>query len=74
MLIPLPFVEQNTNFIIKDIRTNPKEKNRLIEKGFCIGNKICLLKDDNNNFIVKINDSKYVINFGLANKILLENC
>ncbi|SJZ33996.1 ferrous iron transport protein A [Cetobacterium ceti] len=74
MLVPLAFVEHNRNFIIKEIRGNSTDKNRLIEKGFCIGNNICLVKDDNNNFIVKINESKYVINFSLANKILLGDC
>ncbi|MGL6114191.1 FeoA family protein [Cetobacterium sp. SF1] len=74
MLIPLAFVEHNKNFVIKEIRGSSTDKNRLVEKGFCIGNKVCLLKDNENNFIVKINDSKYMINFSLANKILLGDC
>lgn len=74
MLVPLAFAEHNKNFLIKDIKGNNKDKKRLIENGFCIGSNVCLLKDDNNNYIVRINDNKYVINFGLANKILLGDC
>ena len=69
----LVFAEQNKEFVIKEIKGRDKDKNRLIEKGFCIGNKICLLRDNQSNYIVKINDTKYILNFGLANKIIIGN-
>lgn len=72
-MTPLVFAEQNKEFVIKEIKGRDKDKNRLIEKGFCIGNKVCLLRDDQSNYIVKINNAKYVLNFGLANKIIIDN-
>ncbi|WP_448819832.1 FeoA family protein [Cetobacterium sp.] len=72
-MTPLIFAEQNKEFVIKEIKGRGKDRNRLTEKGFCIGNKICLLRDDQRNYIVKTNDTKYVLNFGLANKIMIDN-
>ncbi|MGL4426005.1 MAG: FeoA family protein [Cetobacterium sp.] len=72
-MTPLVFAEQNKEFVIKQIKGRDQDKNRLTENGFCIGNKICLVKDDKSNYIVKINDTKYVLNFGLANKIMISN-
>lgn len=73
-MIPLTFIQENKEFIIKEIKGRDKDKSQLIEKGFCIGNKLCLLTDDNRNYIVKLNGTKYILNFSLANKILLEEC
>ncbi|MGL5355207.1 MAG: FeoA family protein [Cetobacterium sp.] len=72
-MMPLIFAEQNKEFVIKQIKGRDQDKNRLTEKGFYIGNKICLVKDDKSNYIVKINETKYVLNFGLANKIIIGN-
>nr|WP_307774367.1 FeoA family protein [uncultured Cetobacterium sp.] len=73
-MTPLAFAALNKTFVIKDIKGRDKERNKLTEQGFCIGNKICLLRDDQKNYIVKINETKYVLGFGLANKIYLEEC
>ncbi|MGL4673097.1 MAG: FeoA family protein [Cetobacterium sp.] len=72
-MMPLIFAEQNKEFVIKQIKGRDQDKSRLTEKGFYIGNKVCLLKDDKSNYIVKINGTKYVLNFGLANKIIIGN-
>lgn len=71
-MIPLTFAKENKEFIIKELRGRDKDKTSLLEKGFCIGSKICLLTDNNNNYIVKINNSKYVVNFSLASKIIID--
>ncbi|WP_297407088.1 FeoA family protein [uncultured Cetobacterium sp.] len=73
-MTPLAFAQHDKLFVIKEIKGRDKDKSRLTEQGFCIGNKISLLKDDARNYIVKINETKYVLSFGLANKILLEEC
>ena len=72
-MLPLAFAEPHKELIIKDIKGAGCCKGRLLEKGFCIGNKICVLRDGSDSIVVKINNCKYALNFGLANKILVEN-
>lgn len=69
-MMPLTFAKENKEFVIKELRG--RDRASLLEKGFCIGSKICLLTDNNNNYIVKINNSKYVVNFSLASKIIID--
>lgn len=72
-MLPLAFAESNKELVIKDIKGTGCCKGRLLEKGFCVGNKICILRDGKDSIVVKINNSKYALNFGLANKIFVEN-
>lgn len=69
---PLTLAERNREFIIKGIEGSDKIKIRLVERGFCIGEKVLILKGDSKSLIVKVNDSKYVINFGMAMKIIVD--
>lgn len=72
MTVPLAFAEFNKYHTIKNIRGNTKDKTVLIEKGFCCGNRICLVKSFNNNFVVEIGNCQYIIGFGFAKDIMVE--
>lgn len=72
MTIPLAFAEFNKNFIIKNIKGSSENKNCLLEKGFCCGEKVCLLRNFNNNFVVEIGNSQYILGFGFAKDIMVE--
>lgn len=70
MIIPLAFAECNKYHKIKNI--NGKNKNILAEKGFCCGSEVCLLKNLDNNSVVKMGCCQYVIGFGFAKDIMVE--
>ena len=72
MIIPLAFAECNKYHTIKSIQGNSCAKSALTEKGFCCGNKVCLVRNMNGNFVVKIGNSQYIIGFGFAKDIMVE--
>lgn len=69
---PATYAQHNKNFIIKKINGNDRTKARLMERGICIGGSFCVLRDDRENLIVEVNKSRYVVNFGLASKIIVD--
>jgi ferrous iron transport protein A len=71
MSYPATHAQHNKNFVIKSINGNEKIKARLMERGFCIGGSFCVLRDDSENLVVEVNQNRYVVNFGLANKIIV---
>lgn len=71
-MTPLVFATENKPLVIKEILGCDKIKKRLLENGFFIGERISFTKNGC-NFIVKISEStKFVLGFGLANKILID--
>ena len=72
MVRAVTLAEKNKDFVIRSLVGNDRAKSKLLERGFCIGEKLCVLRDENCNFIVKINECKYVLNLALASKILVE--
>ncbi len=66
------FADKNKNLIIEEIRGGRGVKKKLVDRGFCIGSHVCILKDENSNFVVKTNNSKFVLGFGLASKIIVK--
>ena len=68
----MTLAEKNKDFVIRNLVGNERTKLRLLERGFCIGEKICVLRDEDCNFVVKVNECKYVLNLALASKILVE--
>lgn len=72
MVRAMTFAEKNKDFVIKNLLGSDRCKSKLVERGFCIGEKLCVLTDENCNFIVKVNESKYVLNTALASKIMVE--
>ncbi len=72
MIIPLAFAECDKYHTIKSIQGNSSTKSALTEKGFCCGNKVCLVKNMNGNFVVKIGNCQYIIGFGFAKDIMVE--
>ena len=72
-MLPLAFAEPNRELVIKDIRGTGCCKGRLLEKGFCIGKKVCVVRDGCDGIVVKLNNCKYALNFGLASKIIVDN-
>lgn len=72
MVRAMTFAEKNKDFVIRSLVGNERSKSKLMERGFCIGEKLCVLTDQDCNFVVKVNESKYVLNLSLASKILVE--
>jgi len=72
MVRAITFAEKNKDFVIRSLVGNDRSKSKLVERGFCIGEKLCVLRDEDCNFIVKVNESKYVLNLAMASKILVE--
>jgi ferrous iron transport protein A len=72
MAQPMVFANKNKMLVIHDIRGGRGAKKKLVDRGFCIGSHLCVLKDDNSNVVVKVNDSKFVLGFGLASKIIVK--
>ncbi len=72
MVRAMTFAEKNKDFVIKNLIGNDRCKAKLMERGFCVGEKLCVLTDEDCNFVVKVNESKYVLNLSLASKILVE--
>ena len=72
MVRAMTLAEKNKDFVIRNLVGNEKTKLRLLERGFCIGEKLCVLRDEDCNFVVKVNECKYVLNLALASKILVE--
>ncbi len=72
-MVPLCFAQLNKDFLIKEIKGQKGSKCCLLDKGLCVGNRVRIMNEDRNCFIVKVNDTvKYALNFGLANKIMLQ--
>lgn len=72
MVRAITFAEKNKDFVIRSLVGNDRAKSKLVERGFCIGEKLCVLRDEDCNFIVKVNESKYVLNLAMASKIMVE--
>ncbi len=70
-MLPLAFAELNKEDTIKDIRGSGCCKGQLLEQFFFICIKVCVLKDGNGGVVVKMNNCKYALNFGLASKIIV---
>jgi ferrous iron transport protein A len=58
--------------VIHDIRGGNGAKKKLLDRGFCIGSHLCVLKDDSCNLVVKVNDSRFILGLGLASKIIVK--
>lgn len=72
-MVPLCFAELNKDFLIKEIKGQRGSKCCLVNKGLYVGNKVRVMNGSGGCFVVKVNDTiKYVLNFSLANKILLQ--
>ncbi len=72
MVRAMTFAEKNKDFVIRNLVGSERIKSKLLERGFCVGKKLCVLTDQDCNLVVKVNESKYVLNFSLANKIMVE--
>lgn len=72
MAQPMVFADKNKKLVIHDIRGGNGAKKKLLDRGFCIGSHLCVLKDDNCNLVVKVNDSRFILGFGLASKIIVK--
>lgn len=70
-MIPLIFAKENVKLKICDIKGRGNDTRKLIEKGFCVGVDIILTRIGD-KFIVKIDNTKYMIDFRLAQKIIIE--
>lgn len=72
-MVPLCFAQMNKDFLIKEIKGQRGSKCCLLDKGLCVGNKIRVMNGSKDCFIVKVNDKiKYALNFGVTNKIMLQ--
>lgn len=72
-MVPLCFAQLNKDFLIKEIKDQRGSKCCLYDKGLCVGSKVRVMDESRDCFIVKVNDTiKYALNFGIANKIMLQ--
>lgn len=73
MVIPLAFAECAKKYIVKDVKGCARKHTMLVEKGFYKGSEVYLLKSFNNNFVVKVGKTQYVLGFGFAKDIMVED-
>jgi len=72
MICPITFAKLNEELEIVNIIGSPNHKKRLLEKGLIIGGRVLVQESYANKLILKSNDIKFAINFGLANKIMVK--
>lgn len=73
MDIPLAFAECGKKYIVKDVKGCARKHTMLVEKGFYTGAEIYLVKELNRSYVVKVGKSQYVLGFGYAKDIMVEN-
>ncbi|RUA07386.1 MAG: ferrous iron transport protein A [Fusobacteria bacterium] len=72
MVCPITFATPNRELRIVDILGGSKAKKKLLERGFCIGESLCITKGScSKDIIIKTKTCKYAIGFGLASKIIV---
>ncbi len=71
MLVPLSMCSRGRNVKIRAINGNNKVASRLNSMGLCCETRVEVVANDG-ALIVKLENSKVALGFGLANKILCE--
>ena len=73
MTCPITFATSNKELKIVEILGGDRAKHKLLERGFCVGKCVCVMKDScRGDLILKTKTSKYAVGFGLASKIIVD--
>lgn len=72
MTQPIVYADKNRDLVIEEIRGGIGVKKKLIERGFCIGSHVCILRDGDSTLLIKTDSSRFVLGFGLASKIIVK--
>lgn len=73
MLLPMNMLRENTEATIKEINGGERLREKLSNIGLNYGEKFKIEKCSNScNLIVRVNNSKYVLGFGIASKVMVE--
>lgn len=70
-MIPLIFVSDGDEAIIKKIGGRGEVKQHLENLGFVVGSTVTVITQNNGNVIVKIKESRIAISKEMANKIFV---
>lgn len=73
MTCPITFAEEEKILKIVEILGGDRAKSKLSERGFCVGECLCITKGScRGDMVLKTKNSKYVVGFGLASKIIVD--
>ncbi len=72
MACPLTFAASDRTLKIVEIVGGERAKSKLTERGFCVGECLCVTKGSCGDLILKTKTSKYAMGFGLASKIIVD--
>ena len=73
MACPITFAKSDKKLKIIKILGGDRAKNKLLERGFCVGECLCVIKGScRGDIILKTKTSKYAVGFGLASKIIVD--
>ncbi len=73
MACPITFAASDKTLKIVEILGGDRAKNKLLERGFCVGECLCVAKGScRGDVILKTKTSKYAVGFGLASKIIVD--
>ena len=70
-MIPLIFIEEGQQTIIKKIGGNPEIKKHLEDMGFVPGTSVTLISKNNGNIIVNVKETRVAISKEMAQKIMI---
>ncbi|MCS5420404.1 MULTISPECIES: FeoA family protein [Psychrilyobacter] len=73
MACPITFAASDRTLKIVEILGGDRAKNKLSERGFCVGECLCVSEGScRGDMILKTKTSKYAVGFGLASKIIVD--
>lgn len=70
--MPLSFVYEGEEGIVKAIKGNPEVKKHLENLGFIVGSAVKIISKLGGNVIVKVKESRIAISKEMANKIIVQ--
>ena len=72
MACPITFATSDKKLKIVEIVGGERAKSKLTDRGFYVGECLCVTKGSCGGVILKTKTSKYAIGFGLASKIIVD--
>lgn len=67
----LYFAKKKVKLIIQEIKSSEANRQRIMDRGFVIGEEISVQREDNDNLIVEIKASYFIISKELAFSIFV---
>lgn len=72
MVRKLCLLEDGKTYIIRRLTFYKNRKHHLIKYGLVIGTSFSVIRNDLTTVTIKVNNSKYILDFSLANRIWAE--